>query len=218
MFFMVSDIVFGMDHIKNTHVMNKSSQYIKKITNKDTGVVSAITVDSKRNRVQDRKTFFPEAMNDRSDFKGVLNSMINQQYSTFVHVQPGNMQRRRVEYKQDVLGKYMIAVVKDDKNSVSTAYPILRFISATQLNGKQDTDQIYLATQHDSVHNKSIDMTASVKVIKDASRYGVYLGQSVDKNNKISYLVDISQRFPSIFDGNVARGSITVQTDWIKPR
>lgn len=214
-----SSFIFASnEHITRTHFYNKYYNYIDKLVNENTNVFSAITRD-KNNKVYDRKTFFSKEMQDRPDFKSTLDHIINQQHSEFIHAQHGNSQNRRVEYKQDILGKYMIAVVVNDSNSVSTAYPVLRFISAAELQGKKDTDQIYLVTKADATGHKFVKITASVKTIKDASRDGVYLGLKKDNNNMMSYLVDISKNFPTLFnEASVERGSITVQTDWINKR
>lgn len=217
--FLYGSFVFSInDHVVVTHCFDqKQYNYADRIFNKNTQVISAITLNKKNQQVQERKTFFPKSMQDRSDFKAQIENIIKQK-SIFVSKQYGNELGRRVEFKQDLLGQRTYAVVRDQHNSVSTMYPLLRGILANELDGKADQEEVYIATSVDK-NNKGTDTFASVKSIKDASRNGIFLGLSSDKNQQLSYLVDISQNFPELFEGQVVeRGSITVETDWINKR
>ena len=212
-------------HVRDAHLLDKDRfNYPEPVKNKNEEVFSAYTADKKNNIVASRKTFFPPNMQERKDFEDRLCGIIYNRCSLFIHRQSKNLLGRRVEYKQDSSAQLTIAVVKNEQNVVTTVYPLLRYISAEELSTKEkevanqiSKNEIYIATQ--CTKNKNIDSVATVEFIKNASRDGVFLGVSTDKNKKKSYLVDISKAFSSLFHGQIVdRGSITVETDWINKR
>jgi hypothetical protein len=209
----------GMNnHVVATHCLDKTKyNYAGLVINKYTQVVSAITFNkNNKNSVEDRKTFFTKSMQERSDFGNKLDNILKQT-PIFINLQSKNPLGRRVEFKQDLLGKVTYPIVRDQQNSVSTMYPLLRCILATELDGKSDKE-VYIATSIDK-KNKQTDTFASIEFIKNVSRDGIFLGLSSDKKKKLTYLVDISQNFPNLFDGQIVeRGSIVVETNWINKR
>lgn len=200
------------NHIKETHCLNKKEKYGDVVKNKDTQVISAVSAKSNK-----RKTFFPDEMVSENQFNNQINRLITHGTLLYQDQQSDNPEGRRVEYRTDGSHKVLYGIVKNKAQDVPTGYPILRHITQQELAGKKDDDSIYLATRVEA--NKTTNLTASVKNIKDVSRNGIYLGVSQDVNNPRTFLVDISQSFPSIFHNQtVQRGSLTVQTDWINQR
>ncbi len=200
------------NHIQATHFLNKKEKYGDVVKNKDTQVISAVPAGSNK-----RKTFLPDEMVSENQFNNQINRLITHGTLLYQDQQLGNQQGRRVEYRTDGSHKVLYGIVKNKAQDVPTGYPILRHITQQELAGKQDTDLIYLATRVEA--NKKTDFFGSVKNIKDASRCGTYLGVSQDVHNPLTFLVDISESFPSVFHNQtVQRGSLTVQTDWINRR
>lgn len=200
------------NHIQETHCLNKKAEYFDIVKNKETQVISAVPAKGDK-----RKTFFPDEMVSEDQFNNKINRLITHGTLLYQDGQSSNQQGRRVEYRTDGSHKVLYGIVKNKAQDVMTGYPILRHITQQELAGKQDDDSIYLATRVEA--NKTTNVFGLVKHIKDASRDGIYLGISQDVHNQPTYLVDISQRFPSIFHNQtVPRGSLTVQTDWINRR
>ncbi|MBP6870127.1 hypothetical protein KBC04_04545 [Candidatus Babeliales bacterium] len=214
-FFLQFSFICGMSeyqksHVATTHVYDKKAQYSDIIKNEKTGVLSCVKTDE-----QLRKTLFPTTQ-DKNTISQTVLAYAQTGKLLFVNEQKNNAFQKRVEYKQHpVYADFVAGIVKNSENKITTAYPILRYISLQELADKNDNDLVYLGTVKNK-EGKDSKVECTVQAIKNAAHQGVFLAERTCKatGNK-QKLVDISKYLTnSLFYGKEEkRGSILVEVD-----
>ncbi len=200
----LSSIVQAMnlDHILATHLYNDKVKYQDVVKNDQNNVRSVVYPNNAYKITGQRKTIFPESMTAES-----LEKELQYIYNTGTVL----CKTKTIQYIQHPISSLIVGMSKNKKDYsdlISTAYPVLRYISLHEIESCDKN--IYIA------HAKSKDSKELVKIersaadIKALAPKGVYIGSSLTKEIVVT---DIAADFTELlFSGKInERGSILVE-------